>query len=188
MEIKQATLLAVWSTLGILELGTYSRCFFRNISILFVNSQKIIARVMEVFIPLNRNICPVSICLWTSWLDFFMVCGEWQACCRSHPSHPKAGDLKCIGWTLQENRPFSLPDSDGTQTQWGQVSGLQCGHLSLYRSILHQEKHWLFRVITNLIPLSHLSLDKQNTLSKERLCQKLKAQLKITLVRGLIWL
>ena len=63
-------------------------------------------RVTEMFIPLNRNICPLSIYLWGSWLDFFMVYGEWQACCRSHPSYPKVEDLKCIGWTLQENCPF----------------------------------------------------------------------------------
>lgn len=134
--------------MSIPELGTYSRCFFRNISFLFINSQKMLVRLTEVFIPLNIwNICPVSIYLWAIWLDFFVVCGEWQACCRSHPSYPNVGDLKCIAWNLQENCsffPHFFTDSNRRHTQWGQVIGLQCGHLCLYRSILHQEKRWLF--------------------------------------------
>jgi len=42
-----------------------------------------------MFIPLNGNVYPVSIYLWASWLDFFMVHGEWQACWMADPSHPK---------------------------------------------------------------------------------------------------
>lgn len=127
-----------WFTLGILELGTYSRCFFRNISLLFANGQKIITRPMEVFIPLNRNIYPVSISLWASCLE----------------------SLRRVTGMLQVSS--LLPKDRGSEMHWLDPAG----ELPIFFSIASNERHTQVRTVAYNVDISVCT--DQSSIKKKR--------------------